>query len=57
MIQQCDEQILFNGYQLLAVDGSDLTLPANKLDTDSYIRNDEKTKGYNLLYLDAIYDC
>lgn len=56
MIKQCDEQILFNGYRLFAVDGSDLRLPANKADTDSYIRNDEKTKGYNLLHLDAMYD-
>lgn len=47
--------ILFKG-RLLAVDVSDLRLPANKLDTDSYIRNDEKTKGYNLLHLDAMYD-
>lgn len=56
MIEQCDEQILFKGYRLLAVDGSDLRLPVNKSDTDSYISNDDKTKGYNLLHLDAMYD-
>ena len=47
---------MFNGYRLLAIDGSDLRLPTNKADTFSFIRNDENTKGYNLLHLDALYD-
>ncbi len=47
-VKQCDEQILFKGYRLLAVDGSDIRLPKNK--------NDENTKGYNLLHLNAMYD-
>lgn len=31
-------------------------MPANKTDTDSFIRNDDDTKGYNLVHLDAMYD-
>jgi hypothetical protein len=56
MVKQCDEQILFKGYRLLAVDGSDIRLPKNKDDENSHIKNDENTKGYNLLHLDAMYD-
>lgn len=56
MTRRCDEQLLFKGYRLIAVDGSDLRLPANKDDAFSFIRNDEETKGYNLLHLDAFYD-
>ena len=56
MVKQCDEQSLFKGYRLLAVDGSDIRLPKNKNDNNSYIENDENTKGYNLLHLDAMYD-
>ncbi len=45
------------GYRLLAADGSDLRLPANANDTESYFKNDsEDAKGYNLIHLDAIYD-
>lgn len=56
MVSQCDRHQMFNGYRLLAIDGSDLRLPTNKADTFSFIRNDENTKGYNLLHLDALYD-
>jgi hypothetical protein len=48
LVKQCDEQILFKEYHLLAVDGSDIRLPKN--------RNDDNAKGYNLLHLDAMYD-
>ena len=45
------------GYRLLAADGSDLRLPANANDTESYFKNDsEDAKGYNLIHLNAIYD-
>lgn len=56
MVAQCDEHVLFKGYRLMAVDGSDLRLPLNPNDKYSFIRNDENTKGYNLLHLDAMYD-
>lgn len=56
MISQCDNHVLYNGYRLLAIDGSDLRLPSDKRESFSYIQNDEITKGYNLLHLDALYD-
>lgn len=56
MVKKCDEQILFKKYRLLAVDGSDIRMPRNKNDNNTYIKNDESTKGYNLLHLDAMYD-
>lgn len=56
MVHQCDRHLLFQGYRLFAVDGSDLRLPTNKTDSFSFIRNDEESKGYNLLHLDTIYD-
>lgn len=56
MVSQCDKHTLYNGYRLLAIDGSDLRLPPDKRESFSYIQNDETTKGYNLLHLDALYD-
>lgn len=53
MFKQCDKQILFKVYRLLAVDGLDIRLPKNKDDENSHIKNDENTKGFNLLPLDA----
>jgi hypothetical protein len=43
MVKKCDEQILFKGCRcrLLAVDGSDIRLPKNKNDDNSYIKNNE----------------
>lgn len=48
MVSQCDKHTLYNGYRLLAIDGSDLRLPSDKRESFSYIQNDETTKGYNL---------
>lgn len=56
MVAQCDEHVVFKGYCLIAVDGLDLRLPVNSNDNNSFIRNDENTKGYNLLHLEAMYD-
>ena len=51
----CTER--YRGYRLLAVDGSDLRMPANASDPVSYFKNDaEDAKGYNLIHLDAMYD-
>lgn len=46
----------FQGYRLLAVDGSDLRLPSNPNDTFSSIQNAENGKNYNLVHLNAMYD-
>lgn len=46
----------FQGYRLLAVDGSDLRLPSNPSDEFSLIRNSAGQKQYNLVHLNAMYD-
>lgn len=46
----------FQGYRLLAVDGSDLRLPSNPADEFSLIRNNAEQKQYNLVHLNAMYD-
>lgn len=47
---------LFDGYRLLAIDGSDLRLPTNPHDTFSVIKNEDGGKHYNLVHLNAMYD-
>ena len=44
------------GFRLLAVDGSDLRLPANPTDEFSSIANHQDQKRYNLVHLNAMYD-
>ena len=51
-----DEQKLFKGYRLLAVDGSDLHTPTNKDEKDSFFEGTNGQKPYNLLHLNALYD-
>jgi len=46
----------YRGYRLLAVDGSDLHIPTDSSDTDTYFQSRPDTKGYNLLHLNAAYD-
>ena len=46
----------FNGYRLLAVDGSDLQIPSNPRDIDSYYPEVNGKKHYNLLHLNALFD-
>lgn len=47
---------LYNGYRLLAVDGSDISIYHNPSDSDTYFPNGPKAKGFNLLQLNALYD-
>lgn len=55
--KECRYEKLYFGYRLLAVDGSDLRLPANANDAESYFKNDSgDAKSYNLIHLDALYD-
>lgn len=55
--KECRYEKLYSGYRLLAVDGSDLRLPANANDAGSYFKNNsDDAKGYNLIHLDAFYD-
>lgn len=47
---------LYNGYRLLAADGSDICIYHNPSDEETYFPNGPKAKGFNLLQLNALYD-
>ena len=51
-----DENKLYRGLRLLAVDGSDLQIAANPNDPDSYYPGANGQKSYNLLHINAMYD-
>lgn len=55
-VQKTSANNLFKGYRLLAVDGSDVQIPTNKNDTDSFYSFTDGRKPYNLLHLNAMYD-
>jgi hypothetical protein len=44
-----------NGYRLLACDGSDINIPHNSNDSETYHQTRD-WKGYNQLHLNALYD-
>ena len=46
----------YNGYRLLAVDGSDIQIPTNLNDEHSLFITKEGVKPYNLLHLNALYN-
>lgn len=46
---------LYEGYRLLAADGSDLNIAYNPNDPDTF-QNNGSNKGFNLLHLNALYD-
>lgn len=46
----------FRGYRLFAIDGSDLHIPTNKDDPDSYFSRVNDQRPYNLLHLNALFD-
>ena len=46
----------FNGYHLIACDGSDLNIFHNPKDTETYYQTKPGAQGYNMLHLDACYD-
>ena len=51
----CDKT--YKGYRLLAVDGSDITIPTDRNDYLTYENNNNnKTIGFNNLHLNALYD-
>ena len=45
----------FKGYRLLACDSSDINIPYNPEDTESYHQNADK-RGYNQLHLNTFFD-
>ena len=46
----------WNGYTLLAVDGSHVQLPSDIHDKATYFNSTKDGRGYNLLHLNALYD-
>ncbi len=53
---EIDENKLYHGLRLLAVDGSDLQIAANPYDPDSFFPGVDGQKAYNLLHINAMYD-
>lgn len=47
---------LYQGYKLIACDGSDINIAHNPDDTETYFQNGSKARGYNQLHLNALYD-
>lgn len=46
----------WNGYTLLAVDGSHVQIPSSIHDAATYFNSTKDGRGYNLLHLNALYD-
>ncbi|WP_312887401.1 IS4 family transposase [Clostridium lacusfryxellense] len=46
----------YDGYRMLAVDGSDLCVTHNPKDEENHFHATENAKGFNLLHLNAMYD-
>ena len=47
---------LFEGYRLIACDGTDLNIARNPDDKENYFQSNPGEKGFNLLHLNALYD-
>jgi len=54
--QSCAQIKKYQGYRLLAADGSSLRIATDPTDPDSYFQDKPNSKGYNLLHLNALYD-
>ena len=46
----------YKGYRLLAVDDSDLSIAHNPDDSSTYFQSRQDTRGFNLIYLNVMYD-
>ena len=46
----------YKGFRLIAVDGSDLSIPYDKSDTDTYKSNGPGARGSNMFHVNAAYD-
>ena len=46
----------YKGYRLFAVDGTKVTIPTNPNDEETYVLSNKKSKGHNLLNVNALYD-
>ena len=55
-VKKSECSALYEGYRLLAVDGSALQIPTDKNDIDSFFPGASNKEPYNLLHLNAMYD-
>lgn len=55
-VQKTNKDLCYKGFHLLAADGSDIQIPTNSNDPDSYFPAEEGQSAYNLLHLDAMYE-
>lgn len=51
-----DNPITYEGYRLIAVDGSDIHIPLNKDDKETFCSETNGHKPYNLIHMNAAYD-
>lgn len=55
-VKSCLADKNFKGYRLLAVDGSQLHIPKNESDSETFIFNGKNKEGWNRLHINAVYD-
>ncbi|NOQ42020.1 MAG: IS4/IS5 family transposase, partial [Desulfuromusa sp.] len=55
LVEELKDLKTFEGYRLLAFDGSDIHLSINPKDSTTYYETSGK-RGYNLMHLNALYD-
>ena len=55
-VENTTQNLTYKGYRLFAVDGSDLHVPTNPNDPDSYFQKVNNQRPYNLLHLNALFD-
>ncbi|MDR3593452.1 IS4 family transposase [Clostridium sp.] len=55
-INSFDNYKTFNGYRLLAADGSKLNIFHNPEDADTYTKYQDNAKGFNLIHLNVLFD-
>lgn len=55
-VKETDENKLYKGLRLIAADGSDIQIPTNPDDPDSYFPGSAEQSAYSILHLDAMYD-
>ena len=55
-VKKTDKEKLYKGYRLFAAEGSDIHIPTNPDDVNSYFPECNGRSSYNVLHLDAMYD-
>jgi hypothetical protein len=51
-----DDFDTLEGYRLIAVDGSDLNIPYDINDQETYLQTNPNNKGFNQIHINAMYD-